>query len=306
VIATYARGLVALALAGVGGVTVLAIRPLVSCGVASELRARALARALAQLWARAILAVLGVRLCVRGRLPRRPVVYVANHSSALDVLLVLALGLPRTRSFLSEWAGRVWPLRHLGDCLGVFWTVPQGQQAERRRRFASAARALRETGESVFLSPEGVRVRGRGVGPFNRGAFHLALDLGRDLIPLHVRIPECSDPDAGGWIAPGCVSVEVLPRVSTEGWNLERLQEHVAEVRGLFLRVAATEPLALVESRPCFAPSRSQRASCPSRRNPQGPPGRPKPGIAPRPARATLWPSLTTPTRSSISQSLRA
>ena len=122
-IAVYARGAIALTLACLGGASVLALTPLRAAGILSEGRARAAVRSLGRVWARAILAVLGVRLSLRGRLPERPVVYVANHTSALDVLLVLALGLPRARAFLSEWAGQVWPLRWLGDAWGVFWTV---------------------------------------------------------------------------------------------------------------------------------------------------------------------------------------
>lgn len=304
-IATCARGAIAGALACVGGIAVLLTTPPLRWAL-SEARARGLAWRQARAWARAILAVLGVRLDLRGSFPREPAVYVANHSSALDVLLVVALGLPRPRAFLSECVGRAWPLRALGDCLGVFWTVPQAQRGERRRRFAAAARALRASGESVFLSPEGERVRGGVVGPFNRGAFHLALDLERDLVPLRITIPPACDPEVGGWIGPGRVRVEVLPAVSTAAWRLETLARHAAEVRALYLppalSAAGRRP---VESAPCFVPSRSLPASRPSPPSPQAPRGRLRPGVAPSRARATLRPSPTTQTPSSTSPPLR-
>lgn len=175
--------------------------------------------------ARALLACLGLRLRLRGRIPRGPVVFAFNHSSALDVLILVALGVPRARFFLSESAGRALPpLRWVGDSLGVFWTRPQREQAERRRRFALAARELACTLEPVFLSPEGRRVRTGALGPLNRGAFHLAISLGWPLVPLRIEIPPECDLDARLAAARGGV-IEVQVCAPLRAENLDQLED---------------------------------------------------------------------------------
>jgi 1-acyl-sn-glycerol-3-phosphate acyltransferase len=191
------------------------------------------------------LAVLALRLCgVRLRVirhaapPAGQVVYIANHSSTLDMFILLALGLPRTRFFMTGIFRPVLPVWVIGAVLGTFWTVPQQYTEERRRIFARADRILRRTGESVFLSPEGRRITTGGIGHFNKGSFHLAASLGAPIVPLHIRIPDEVNP----WRAylpgvPGTVEVHVLPAIDTRGWRVEDAALHAAEVRELYVRM---------------------------------------------------------------------
>ena len=63
------------------------------------------------------------------------------------------------------------------------------KRSESRVSELTTAGILRRTGQSVFLSPEGTRVRTGEIGPFNKGAFHLAGDLGAPLLPLYIAVP---------------------------------------------------------------------------------------------------------------------
>ena len=87
--------------------------------------------------------------------PSSQTVYVSNHTSTLDLFILVALGLPNTRFFLSGFLRKILPLGIISSMMGTFFTVPQSDPAERARIFARAARILRRTGESVYLSPEG-------------------------------------------------------------------------------------------------------------------------------------------------------
>src|SRR3954468_23307243 len=91
-------------------------------------------------------------------LPRRQAVYISNHTSTIDVFLLIALGLPRARFFLSGFLRKMIPLGVIGYLIRIFWTVPQEFPEKRRRIFARADRILRRSGDSVYLSPEGMRV----------------------------------------------------------------------------------------------------------------------------------------------------
>ena len=107
-----------------------------------------------------ILRIWGVRYCVHRLVPEPSgqLVYISNHTSTIDVFLLIALGLPRARFFLSGFLRKVVPLGVIGYLIRIFWTVPQEFPEKRRHIFARAARILRRTGDSVYLSHEGMRV----------------------------------------------------------------------------------------------------------------------------------------------------
>src|SRR5262249_9618631 len=143
-------------------------------------RARRLYRELlARGLARAILAVWRIRVVVHADRPwpASQTMYISNHTSTIDLFVLVALGLPRTRFFLSGFLRKIVPLGIISTLMGTFHTPPQTDRAARVRCFQEADRTLRRTGDSVYLSPEGQRVTTGAIGVFNRGAFHLATSL---------------------------------------------------------------------------------------------------------------------------------
>jgi 1-acyl-sn-glycerol-3-phosphate acyltransferase len=174
----------------------------------------------------------GVRLEVVGAFPPGQVVYVSNHTSALDVFVICALGLPRTRYFLTGALRLVAPLGLIGWLIGVFFTPPQTRRDERVALFQRATRELAASAESVFLTPEGERICTGEIGHFNRGAFHLALALRAPIVPLFIDTPADTDPGMGLDIRPGTVRVHVKPAVATASRtvtveNVEPLRDEV-------------------------------------------------------------------------------
>jgi 1-acyl-sn-glycerol-3-phosphate acyltransferase len=201
---------------------------------------------------RAILRVFGIALVVHRHepWPVTQTVYVSNHTSTIDMFALIALGLPRTRFFLSGFLRKVLPLGAIGYLTGIFWTVPQRFPEARRKIFRRADRILRATGDSVYLSPEGQRVTTGEIGPFNKGAFHLATSLRAKIVPFYIRIPSTSDPGKGLDARPGTVEVFFLPAIDTREWRLEDLERNRDHVRQVFvlaherLRWAAAKPAA--------------------------------------------------------------
>ncbi|CAN5785923.1 hypothetical protein BH18ACI5_BH18ACI5_25050 [soil metagenome] len=120
--------------------------------------------------------------------------------------------------------------------MGTFFTVPQEFQEERRRIFTRAGETLNRTGESVYLSPEGGRITDGTIGPFNKGAFHLATVLRAPIVPLYFRIPPAIDPGLGLDARPGTVDIYVLPAIHTTEWSETHVVENKERVRELFLR----------------------------------------------------------------------
>lgn len=212
-------------------------------GLLTAFLARRLYSRCATLLCRAILRLYGIDVRVHGAPPWPPAqtVYVSNHTSTLDIFILVALGLPNTRFFLSGFLRKIVPLGIISSMMGTFFTVPQSRPAERARIFSRAARVLKRTGESVYLSPEGGRITTGTVGHFNKGAFHLATDLRAPIVPMFLATPADVDPKRGIDARPGTVDVYVMPAVDTRGWKLEDLEQNKERVRDMFLRFQETQ-----------------------------------------------------------------
>ena len=171
----------------------------------------------------------------RERIPARQCVFISNHTSSLDVAVIVALGLPNSRYFMSGFLKKIPPLSVIGWLLGMFWTVKQDHPEQRRKIFQHADQTLRQSGESVFLTPEGQQVW-----TFNKGAFHLAASLQVPLVPIYILIPNEVDPgpwDSGEFYAvrPGVVDVYFGEPIDTSQWNVEQVPEYRDRVRQMYI-----------------------------------------------------------------------
>ena len=212
---------------------------LVPIGTVTLFRARRLYSRVARVLARGVLRLYGVRVRVvpqGAAFPRQQVVYISNHTSTLDLFVLVALGLPNCRFFLSGFLRNWVPLGIIASMMGTFFTVPQDRPADRRRIFTRAGEVLRRTGESVYLSPEGMRVTTGEVGHFNKGAFHLATVLRVPIVPMYFRIPDSINPGRGYSASRGVIEVHFLPPIDTSGWSVDTVVENKERVRDLFVR----------------------------------------------------------------------
>ncbi len=172
-----------------------------------------------------------------GPLPTGQVVYISNHTSTIDIFLLISLALPRTRFFLSGFLRKIPPIGIIGYLIRILWTVPQEFPERRRRIFQRADRILRRTGDSVYLSPEGKRVTTGEVGHFNKGSFHLATSLGAPIVPMYLSIPADTNPGRGYKAKPGTIDVWFLPPIDTSHWKVEDVEHNRDRVRDLYMRV---------------------------------------------------------------------
>jgi 1-acyl-sn-glycerol-3-phosphate acyltransferase len=211
---------------------------LVPVAAVTLFRARTLYAAATTRLARVILRLWGVRIRVHQEQPfgREQTVYISNHTSTLDLFVLVALGLPNTRFFLSGFLRKYIPLGILAYLMGTFFTVPQNRPAERVRIFRRADRILRNTRESVYLSPEGGRIATGEIGRFNKGAFHLATSLKAPIVPMFLYVPRAIDPGLGFNARAGWVHVHVKPAIETAHWRLEDLEQNTETIRDMFVQ----------------------------------------------------------------------
>ncbi|MFI7573574.1 lysophospholipid acyltransferase family protein [Micromonospora sp. NPDC049497] len=138
-------------------------------------------------WARLTARAFGVRVVVRGRLPRRRALLVANHESWLDVLAVLAAAPAR---MIAKSEVRAWPL--IGQLAGAAGTVfvDRGRPRDLPVMVGRVAEAL-GSGRSVAVFPEGTTWCGDGGGcrpggGFRPAVFQAAIDAGAPVVPLRI------------------------------------------------------------------------------------------------------------------------
>ncbi len=233
------RPIRAWALLLVSGITIcLASIAMLIAGALTLFRARWMYRAMARVLSLFILRLYGIRIHAHRteRLPAVQTVFVSNHTSSLDLFVLVALGLPNSRFFLSGFLRKLVPLGIISWMLGTFFTVPQDRPHERTKIFQRAERVLRRTGESVYLSPEGGRVTTGEIGHFNKGAFHLATNLHAPIVPFYIRIPAEVDPRLGFDARPGIVDVFFLPAIETRDWTTAELAKNITHVRRVMTR----------------------------------------------------------------------
>jgi 1-acyl-sn-glycerol-3-phosphate acyltransferase len=201
-------------------------------------RARTVYAAVTTQLARVILRLWGVRILVHQDrpFPGEQTVYISNHTSTLDLFVLVALGLPNTRFFLSGFLRKYVPLGILAYLMGTFFTVPQNRPADRARIFKRADRILRRTRESVYLSPEGGRITTGEIGPFNKGSFHLATSLKAPIVPMFLYVPPAIDPGMGFNTKAGTVHVHVKPAIETSHWQVEDLERNKEAMRDMFVQ----------------------------------------------------------------------
>ena len=184
----------------------------------------------------AFLGIAGVTVNVvgaRNLWAARPAVFVMNHQSGLDAMVVGAL-LRRGFSGMGKKEGRYMPATFLlGRALDAVF-VDRSNPAAARESQAELVGRLRD-GLSVFVAPEGTRSPTPVLGPFRTGAFHVAIDAGVPVVPIVLRNAYDLMPGAAKTIRPGTVDVAVLDPISTTGWAKKTVRAHAADVRQRFL-----------------------------------------------------------------------
>src|SRR5215472_8532403 len=184
----------------------------------------------------------GVRLDVSGgeHLATRPAVFLFNHQSQLDVLILAKLlhggftGVAKKELSRSPGFGLIFRLADVAF-------VDRHDHEQAVRALGPAVQKLR-AGISLVIAPEGTRSPTPALGPFKKGAFHVAMEAGVPIVPIVIRNAGELMWRSAKTIQSGTVQVDVLPPIPTTGWVATDLDTHVREVRGQYLATLANWP----------------------------------------------------------------
>ncbi len=189
-------------------------------------------------WSEFALAASGVDLRVEGEehlWSQRPAVFIFNHQSGFDVPLMCKL---LQRDFTGAAKAEVQSNPLFGPLFafagGVF--LDRADRAKAIEALGPAVEALRH-GTSLAISPEGTRSETARIGPFKKGAFHVAMQAGVPIVPIVFHNALDALPRHALVVRPATVRAVVLPPVPTEGWTREGLDQRIGEIRGRFLEI---------------------------------------------------------------------
>lgn len=186
----------------------------------------------ARSWGKVFLSAFGARVTVEGErylAAKLPLIVMSNHQSHLDVAAVLSVLPFGVRSLVKKELRWIpifgWALSATGHIY-----VDRKNREKSFESIRRAAQRVRE-GRNVLVFPEGTRGYGRGLLPFKKGGFVLAIESQAPILPIAVVGTERILPKKGFWVTPGPVRMVVGSPILTQGYTYESRDALIEEVR---------------------------------------------------------------------------
>lgn len=190
------------------------------------------------------LGLAGIHLNVLGEehlWSHRPAVFLFNHQSSVDALLLMAL-LRRDVTAVAKKELTRNPLVRVVGALADAVFIDRDD----REGAIDALRPLVEgallRGKSLAVAPEGTRSGTGRLGAFKKGAFRIAMAGGVPVVPIVLRNAADVWPLGTQVMRPGTVDVVVHPPIPTTDWTDDDLDTRIADVRRCYLETLADWP----------------------------------------------------------------
>ena len=140
---------------------------------------------LKKIWAKSICILVMVRVKVKGRdnFPLDSTYIVCpNHSSYLDIILMYQI-IPNEFAFLGKAEVLRWPIINLFFKRGIDIPVYR-YSVKRAKECIDLSEIALNNGRSVAIFPEGGMLRSKKLRRFKNGAFSLAVQTNKPIIPI--------------------------------------------------------------------------------------------------------------------------
>ncbi len=182
-------------------------------------------------------AAAGIQLGIKGEehlLNHRPCVFIFNHQSSADLLIAAKLIRKKARGIAKKELEKLPILGQMMKASGTIF-LDRKDKEKSIEALKPAVESLKN-GISIIIFPEGTRSFDYTLGQFKKGAFHIAMQANVPIVPVVIKNAHDAMPRGTSIFKPTAIEVVVLPPIFTEGWSKDNLDNHVAKVRGLFLK----------------------------------------------------------------------
>lgn len=160
---------------------------------------------------------------------KKPAVYIANHSSFLDILITTMLN-PHLVLLTNKW---VWRSPVFGAVVRMAEYYPVAEGAEDS---IEPLRDLINRGYSIVVFPEGTRQYDDKIKRFHKGAFYIAEKLKLDIVPIVLHGVH-NTMQKGDWLLKdGTCSVYVHPRITPDDTRFGTGYAERAKLIGRWMR----------------------------------------------------------------------
>lgn len=180
--------------------------------------------------------VLGIRFkreFHEATLPKQAI-YIFNHNATIDLLTIFALGIPRSR-YVAKWEIQYIPVFFLlGRVTGQIFIKRQNSKQAVQHLHKQYKRILKHR-LSIVIAPEGTRKHEGLVGPFKKGPFRMAIDLGIPVVPVFFEGNRDRNPGDSLVVTPGTIRAHIMPAIDTSDWSTSTLPKHIEDVRNLYI-----------------------------------------------------------------------
>ncbi len=190
----------------------------------------------ANLWARMLLRLASTRVHVIGKenvLKDKPQIFMANHQSDFDILIVLA-HIPGQFRWIAKKELFKIPLFGKAMRNAGYIEIDRQNHEKALKSLDEAAQKIRE-GKSVVTFPEGTRSRDGKIKPFKQGMFYLAIQAGVPIVPISIIGASEIMPKRSLLVKPGKITMVIDRPVPVSGYALENRAELIEKVRGIII-----------------------------------------------------------------------
>lgn len=164
--------------------------------------------------------ILGIKVVIKNpeRLKTRPAVFISNHQSELDIL-ILGATFPQYCSVTAKKSLKYYPFLGWFMALSGSVFIDRANRDNALKAFEGAAKKVNRDKQSVFMFPEGTRsyYQEPGLLPFKKGAFHFAVQAGVPIVPFVVSNYSKVVNFKKRIFEPGVIEIEVLEPIKVTG-----------------------------------------------------------------------------------------
>jgi 1-acyl-sn-glycerol-3-phosphate acyltransferase len=194
------------------------------------------AHKVAHIWAKLLLILSNTRVKVIGEeniLTKKPQIFMANHQSDFDILIVLAHIPVQFRWIVKK---ELFHIPIFGAAMRNAGYIEIDRQNHERAMISldEAARKIGE-GKSVMSFPEGTRSRDGSIKPFKQGMFHLAIKSGVPIVPISIIGTHYIMSRRSLMIKPGKVTLVVGKPIDVRAYTIENRQKLIEMVRNVII-----------------------------------------------------------------------
>lgn len=159
----------------------------------------------------------------------RPSIFVCNHQSFLDVVLLPAM-LPPEKVFIAKQEiAKIPVFGHAFATTGAVMIDRSNPRGAIESIRAGVAKLPKDW--SIVIFPEGTRSRTGELKHFKKGCIHLALGTKYPIVPIAVHGIREVTPSPSWLPRPGTVHIAVGEPIDTTSWTFETIDEHLVTVR---------------------------------------------------------------------------